>query len=218
MLRLKPVVVVDPSTSSASAPARILRALRLDSYTDDDRTADAWVPLFATQPTMVAIIEIIEAALHAISSFLVVLVYSIFVMTDRMRPVMTEPGSLTSTMTLALILALGTNITYFVGRVTKAEICPERLLAAAVTLTTLLFFATVDCWNAVRYQEHIGEHNKDTKKSVGAPNDRANTVAAGIFIELLISLAMLAVLVKTKFAAAVEPKPEPVKEQECTSL
>lgn len=218
MLRLKPVVVVDPSTSSASAPARILRALRLDSYTDDDRTADAWVPLLATQPTMVAIIEIIEAALHAISSFLVVLVYSIFVMTDRMRPVMTEPGSLTSTMTLALILALGTNITYFVGRVTKAEICPERLLAAAVTLTTLLFFATVDCWNAVRYQEHIGEHNKDTKKSVGAPNDRANTVAAGIFIELLISLAMLAVLVKTKFAAAVEPKPEPVKEQECTSL
>ena len=162
-----------------------------------------------------AFIEIIEPALHVISSGVVVLVYSIFVMTDRMRPVMTDPGSLTSTMTLALVLALGTNMTYFVGRAAKVEICPERRLAAAVALSTLLLFATVDCWNAVRYQERIGEHNKDTKKEVQGPNDRANTVAAGVFFELLISLALLAVLVKTKFAAAVEPKPEPVKE--CTS-
>ena len=36
-------------------------------------------------------------------------------------------------------------------------------MRAAVALTTLLLFATVDCWNAVRYQERIGEHNKDTK-------------------------------------------------------
>ena len=50
-----------------------------------------------------AVMEIIEPALHVTSSGVVVLVYSIFVMTDRMRPVMTEPGSLTSTMTLALI-------------------------------------------------------------------------------------------------------------------
>tara|TARA_B100000475_G_C14922362_1_gene283785 strand:+ start:284 stop:778 length:495 start_codon:yes stop_codon:yes gene_type:complete len=162
-----------------------------------------------------AVMEIIEPALHVTSSGVVVLVYSIFVMTDRMRPVMMAPGSLTSTMTLALVLALGTNMTYFVGRAANVEICPQRLLAAAVALATLLLFATVDCWNAVRYQERIGEHNKDTKKEVQGPNDRANTVAAGVFFELLISLALLAVLVKTKFAAAVEPKPEPVKE--CTS-
>ena len=110
-----------------------------------------------------AVMEIIEPALHVISSSVVVLVYSIFVMTDRMRPVMTDPGSLTSTMTLALVLALGTNMTYFVGRAANVEICPQRRLAAAVALTTLLLFATVDCWNAVRYQERIGEHNKDTK-------------------------------------------------------
>ena len=137
--------------------------------------------------------EIIEPALHVTSSGVVVLVYSIFVMTDRMRPVMTDPGSLTSTMTLALVLALGTNMTYFVGRAANVEICPQRLLAAAVALATLLLFATVDCWNAVRYQERIGEHNKDTKKEVQGPNDRANTVAAGVFFELLISLALLAV-------------------------
>ena len=123
---------------------------------------------------------------------------------------MGTPGSLTSTMTLSLVLALGTNVTYFVGRATKVEACPQRLLTGAIAMSTLLFFATIDTWNAVRYQERIGEHNEETKKTTQGPNDRANFVAAGVFFELLISLALLVLIVKTKFAA--ETTREPVKE------
>lgn len=107
--------------------------------------------------------DVIEPLIHVLSFAVTLVVYSVFVMTDRMRPEMTQPGLLTSTMTLSLILALGSNVTYLAGKFARIDLDPHRLLTAAVATTSLLFFGTLDAWNAIRYQDKIGNHNKDTK-------------------------------------------------------
>jgi len=101
-------------------------------------------------------------------------------------------------MTLSLILALGSNVTYLAGKFARIDLDPHRLLTAAVATTSLLFFGTLDAWNAIRYQDKIGNHNKDTKNDNKGPNDRANFVAAGMFFELVLSIAWLVVIVATK--------------------
>ena len=61
----------------------------------------------------------------------------------------------------------------------------------ALASATLLFFAMVDGFNAIRAQDRFGSHYDDTKKNVKDANARANALAALIFIQFVISLAQV---------------------------
>lgn len=64
-------------------------------------------------------------------------------------------------------------------------------LNMALASATLLFFAMVDGFNAIRAQDRFGSHYDDTKKNVKDANARANALAALIFIQFVISLAQV---------------------------
>ena len=61
------------------------------------------------------------------------------------------------------------------------------------TQATLFFFSTVYAFNAIRAQNRFGSEYKATKKHWKDSNPRANTVAAFLLIELVIT-TILAVL------------------------
>ena len=66
-------------------------------------------------------------------------------------------------------------------------------LQAAILSATLFFFSTVYAFNAIRAQNRFGSEYKATKKHWKDSNPRANTVAAFLLIELVIT-TILAVL------------------------
>ena len=64
-------------------------------------------------------------------------------------------------------------------------------LKLALLSATLLFFAMVDGFNAIRAQDRFGSDYSDTKKNTKDANARANALAALIFIQFVISLAQV---------------------------
>ncbi len=64
-------------------------------------------------------------------------------------------------------------------------------LKLALLSATLLFFAMVDGFNAIRAQDRFGSDYSDTKKNTKDANARANALAALIFIQFVLSLAQV---------------------------
>ena len=76
------------------------------------------------------------------------------------------------------------------------SLCPagektEESIKLALLSATLLFFAMVDGFNAIRAQDRFGSDYSDTKKNTKDANARANALAALIFIQFVISLAQV---------------------------
>ena len=60
------------------------------------------------------------------------------------------------------------------------------------TQATLFFFSTVYAFNAIRAQNRFANNYKPTKRHTDPANSRANTVAAFLLIELVITTILAA--------------------------
>lgn len=71
-------------------------------------------------------------------------------------------------------------------------------LSLAILATTLFFFSTCYAFNQIRWQNRLGSDYSRTKKGTKDSNSRANTVAAFLTFELILTfiLAVLAAGVK----------------------
>jgi len=129
-------------------------------------------------------------------------------MQDRLRPGdaqggnsvtrIGQPGLITSTVTVSLIFAFYCALSCLASAAGGPVASLKTKTRNALIQATLLFFGTVDVLNAVRMQDRFGEHHKETKKFTSGPNDRANTVAAFMVFEFLLSLALVAALALNK--------------------
>ena len=81
-------------------------------------------------------------------------------------------------------------------------------LNMALASATLLFFAMVDGFNAIRAQDRFGSDYSGTKKDVKDANARANALAALIFIQFVLSLAQVWVASTRLRLSKAEPSKE----------
>ena len=81
--------------------------------------------------------------------------------------------------------------TFFYSVSVFCDFSASMNLNMALASATLLFFAMVDGFNAIRAQDRFGSHYDDTKKNVKDANARANALAALIFIQFVLSLAQV---------------------------
>ena len=105
------------------------------------------------------------------------------------------PGSIVDIITISLIVGFFNGLSNFVVFIGGGEeaLTGKTKLQAAILSATLFFFSTVYAFNAIRAQNRFGSEYKATKKHWKDSNPRANTVAAFLLIELVIT-TILAVL------------------------
>lgn len=65
---------------------------------------------------------------------------------------------------------------------------------------TFYYFAVNGVWNDLRYQDRMGEHNKQTKDSVRGPNARAQGVGFLVFLELVFAVGQFGIVVVSKLS------------------
>ena len=82
-------------------------------------------------------------------------------------------------------------MTFFYSVSVFCDFSASMNLNMALASATLLFFAMVDGFNAIRAQDRFGSDYSGTKKNVKDANARANALAALIFIQFVISLAQV---------------------------
>ena len=83
------------------------------------------------------------------------------------------------------------NFVVFIGGGEEA-LTGKTKLQAAILSATLFFFSTVYAFNAIRAQNRFANNYKPTKRHTDPANSRANTVAAFLLIELVITTILAA--------------------------
>ncbi|KAJ8614048.1 hypothetical protein CTAYLR_005838 [Chrysophaeum taylorii] len=124
--------------------------------------------------------------------FLVALTYPIYVMVDRTTPILKSDEGLISTATYGIIFATFYSMLTLVSLFRDFILFPK--VPAAAAMVALLFYATCDVWNAIRFQKRQSD-NEDKFGDEDEPNSRAEWVAAVIFFDFLIALALFVVAV-----------------------
>ena len=105
---------------------------------------------------------------------------------------------------------ISTQATFFYSVSVFCDFSASMNLNMALASATLLFFAMVDGFNAIRAQDRFGSDYSDTKKNTKDANARANALAALILIQFVLSLAQVWVA-STRLRLSKKADSEPAK-------
>lgn len=172
-----------------------------------------------TQTTSSTMAYFIETIMHVLSFFCIFVIYGLYVMQDRLRPGMNvndvydqnpnrirrnvgmgDPASIVDIITISLI-----------GGGEEA-VTGKSKLSLAILAATLFFFATCYAFNQIRWQNRLAEDYSRTKKGTKSSNSRANTVAAFLTFELILTFIMAVLAAGVKVPGSSDKKKEETAE------
>lgn len=161
----------------------------------------------------------IETIMHVLSFFCIFVIYGLYVMQDRLRPGMNvndvydqnpnrirrnvgmgDPASIVDIITISLI-----------GGGEEA-VTGKSKLSLAILAATLFFFATCYAFNQIRWQNRLAEDYSRTKKGTKSSNSRANTVAAFLTFELILTFILAVLAAGVKVPGSSDKKKEETAE------
>ena len=172
-----------------------------------------------TQTTSSTMAYFIETIMHVLSFFCIFVIYGLYVMQDRLRPGMNvndvydqnpnrirrnvgmgDPASIVDIITISLI-----------GGGEEA-VTGKSKLSLAILAATLFFFATCYAFNQIRWQNRLAEDYSRTKKGTKSSNSRANTVAAFLTFELILTFILAVLAAGVKVPGSSDKKKEETAE------
>ena len=186
-----------------------------------------------TQTTSSTMAYFIETIMHVLSFFCIFVIYGLYVMQDRLRPGMNvndvydqnpnrirrnvgmgDPASIVDIITISLIVGFFMGLSNFVSLIGGGEeaVTGKSKLSLAILAATLFFFATCYAFNQIRWQNRLAEDYSRTKKGTKSSNSRANTVAAFLTFELILTFILAVLAAGVKVPGSSDKKKEETAE------